>query len=376
MIIGIDLKLLEDKKFQFMIESIGSMNIYLKNALRNMIEENKKIIDENGIWIGDKNHKLQNPGFWKTRMESLLPALDYMKMHRFPCYLECYNIFQRYYSNASTTEFTLLDEKIKAWLSLGDTKTASEEIIKDRLEEIFGLIYDYKFFVERRMILYILKDWYSTMKPPSELKVGQSLDRYSVIGCALPSMKHFIEEDVIKTEESLFRPTISCSLFSEKSQLTYRNREVGFLYEISPKNVLSMSPFDSFSNYNYSYDSFEQRKYGHLVNDALNGYDAVYYDMYENTFWSSDGYYQGDINSKVMLNYDRTWKPVAPILPLELLENNVESYNEIRLANIEKPYGIFCKESVIEERKFELQAASFLYSLPVYSLGSVIERIL
>lgn len=58
------------------------------------------------------------------------------------------------------------------------------------------------------------------------------------------------------------------------------------------------------------------------------------------------------------------------------MNSNKDSYNEIRLLAKEKPIAIFCKDNVVEERMFELQAASFVYELPVLSLGSKLKRIL
>lgn len=333
------------------------MSIYIKNALESMIKSSSSRFQErNGFFCshitkeslyGSVVHNkgdfsLLGTGVWKQRMESIRPALTYLRKVSPLEYEEIYNNWVYYRGINLSFDYTLIDILFSKWTLLLHDEDINVDIMISRLEDLLYMIDNYKTLVENKLSEVILNHWRRNFGDYTTMSIGKETKKYNVVGCALPNLKQPIDND-------LERPVISCSLLTNENQTTYRDREVGFLYNVLPENLVSMCPTDSYSNY-----SEVDSHYGSLVIATLNAFDAVYYDTYEHTFW-------GD---------------VAKILPFEVMNSNKDSYNEIRLLAKEKPIAIFCKDNVVEERMFELQAASFVYELPVLSLGSKLKRIL
>lgn len=290
---------------------------------------------------------------WCNRMESIVPALKWLKDYDTCLYEELYKKWCYYYNTENSLTDKAFSEQNKKlnitridWLinkfvsSFKDSAIGIGEIT-NKLYDLLYEIYEYKMTIEEEITKIVLEDWKTRLTKCLEIKIGEEVNNYSVIGSAIPTLKTSLAPD-------LKRPVFSCSLLTNFNYNTYLEREVGYIYNIKAQNLVGMCCSDASAGY-FGTD----KNSTDLIIAVLNAYTAVDYDTYEQV----------------------SWFDFSKVLPYEIMVSNTKSYNEIRLLSEEIPIGIFCKESAVDERIIELKAASYIYSLPVYSIGDCFRRI-
>lgn len=336
---------------------------FIEDTYKNMIKSSSsRFRERNGLFCSHitkealYNSVMKNKsgcvlvrGLWEVRMRSIIPTLEYLKENAPIDYERVYPLWCEYYYGEKAgiklnnpLNSTKIDCLLDKWLDMVNDTEVSVDTMMNQLDDLLRTIYNYKISVENEVARIILERWRRRLSELSEIKIGREIQEFSVIACAIQNLKISLASDIK-------RPVMSCSLLTNNNYHTYQNREVGFLYNITLKNLISMCPTDSYANY-----CITDREYASFVIEELNAYDAVYFDIYEYTPWG--------VSTKV--------------LPYEIMISNKESYNEIRLLEEETPIAVFCLKDAVAERLEELKSAAYIYSLPVFSVGDYLKRIL